>query len=428
MLLVTLGISLPLPFEWVSVINVAILLIGLTCYSLRAIDPPQTRSIADPNPRTEHCRRFMRTRRSGCDSSVETQRTLTMNTRRLLLVFILLFAISLYAREKTDVMVMTNGDRLTCEVKGLDAGVLFVSFDYIDGTTSVNWSKVARLESNQLFVVKTEGGAVYTGIIRTPETAADRPVQIHVLAAEKEDVLDRAQIVEMVATSDRFWQRFNGLIGLGVIYSKGNQSTQYSLNSQTAYVRERWTAAGSFDSNLSSSSGTNASTRNSIAFGGRHLLPWNNWFYAGIGSFLQSSEQGIALQSTIGGGMGRYFKNTNRASVSLVFGPAWQRTDYEQSTTTATPSQNLVAAMFYGNVEFFKFSKTNFNMTAGLLPALSDPGRIRFNANASYYIKIISDLKWNVSFYGNWDNRPPPGFSGSDYGTSSGLTWTFGLK
>ena len=60
--------------------------------------------------------------------------------------------------------------------------------------------------------------------------------------------------------------------------------------------------------------------------------------------------------------------------------------------------------------------------------ALSDPGRVRFNTNASYYIKIVSNLKWNMSFYGNWDNRPPPGFSGSDYGTSSGLSWTFGLK
>ena len=226
-------------------------------------------------------------------------------------------------------MVMTNGDRLTCEVKGLDAGVLYVSFDYIDGTASVNWSKVVRLESAQLFVVKTEGGAVYTGTLQTADTPADRPVKIQVLAAEKEDTLDRSQIVQMVATSDRFWQRFNGEVSFGAIYSKGNQSTQYSLGSQTTYVRERWNAGASFDSSLSSSSGTNASTRNSITLGGRRLLPWNNWFYAGLGSFLQSSEQGIALQSTVGGGIGHYFKNTNRTNISLVFGPAWQNTNYK---------------------------------------------------------------------------------------------------
>lgn len=352
-----------------------------------------------------------------------------MNTRSLALALALavLSTGALHARGKTDVMVMTNGDRLTCEVKGLDAGVLYVSFDYIDGTTSVNWSKVARLESKQLFVVKTENGSAYTGILRTPETAGDRPVQIQVLAAEKEDTLDRSEIVQMIATSDRFWRRFNGDVGLGVIYSKGNQSTQYSLTSETAYVRERWSVLANFDSNLSSSAGVSTSTRNNFGLGGRHLLPWSNWFYGGIASFLQSSEQGIALQSSVGGGIGRYFKNTNRATVSIVFGPAWQNTEYKQSTVTAN-NQNVAAALFYGQAQFFKFSKTNLDMTAAMLPALSDPGRIRFNTNASYYIKIVSNLKWNVSFYGNWDNRPPAGFSGSDYGTSSGLSWTFGLK
>ena len=79
----------------------------------------------------------------------------------------------LFARDKTDVLVMKNGDRMTCQVKGLEAGVLYVSFDYIDGTASVEWSKVARLESKEFFIVKTEDGSVYTGKLNTPETPAE---------------------------------------------------------------------------------------------------------------------------------------------------------------------------------------------------------------------------------------------------------------
>jgi len=348
-----------------------------------------------------------------------------MNKRFFLFIFIFLFTTLVYPREKTDVLVMTNGDRMTCEVKGLDAGVLYVSFDYIDGTASVDWSKVASLESSQLFVVKTQAGDVYTGRLKTPETDGQRPVKIQVTSPGEEQTLDRTQIVSMIATSDRFWQRFNGDVGFGVIYSRGNQSTQYSLTSSTAYVRERWTALAGFDSSLSSATGVNASTRNSVNLGARHLLPWNNWFYAGVGAFLQSTEQGISLQSTIGGGFGRYLKNNNRTSISVIVGPAWQNTEYK---TSSAQNQNLVAAIIYGEMQFFKFSKTNLNLTAVVLPALSDPVRVRFNTNASYYIKIFSNLKWNVSFYGNWDNRPPAGLSGSDYGTSSGLSWTFGLK
>lgn len=350
-----------------------------------------------------------------------------MNVWRIILSLSLL-AVPALAREKIDVLVMKNGDRMTCEVKGLNAGVLYVSFDYIDGTTSVDWSKVARLESTQLFVVKTEDGSAYTGTLRTSESAADRPVKIQVVEGpEQETTIDRSRIVEMIGTSDNFWERFNGAISLGVIYSKGNQSTQYSLGSQAAYVRERWSAEASFDSNLSSSAGVAASTRNSLNASAQRLLPWNNWFYSGVGDFLQSSEQGITLQTTVGGGVGRYLKRTHRASITLLGGAAWQNTNYQQSIVPLG-KQNLAAALIYSDLKFFRFSKTNLDATAALLPAISDPGRVRFNTNATYYIKLFSDLKWNVSFYGNWDSRPPQGFSGSDYGTSSGLSWTFGLK
>jgi len=353
---------------------------------------------------------------------------LRMNTRTILLGFAMLLAAPLLARDKTDVMVMNNGDRLTCEVKGLDAGVLYVSLDYVDGTVSVDWSKVAHLESKQLFVVKTADGSVYSGTLRTPQTATGRPTMIQVVTTPNQEVvIDQSQIVRMIATSEKLWQRFSGEVSFGTIYSKGNQSTQYSLGAQTAYVRERWNARASFDSNLSSSTGVNVSTRNSLNLLALRLLPWNKWFYSGLGGFLQSSEQGITLQTTLGGGVGRYLKNTDRTSISVLAGMAWQDTSYHQSILPEN-KQNIAAALIYTEARLFKFSKTNLDLTAALLPAVSDPGRVRFNTNATYYIKIFSNLKWNFSFYGNWDTRPPPGLSGSDYGTSSGLSWTFGLK
>jgi putative salt-induced outer membrane protein YdiY len=350
-----------------------------------------------------------------------------MNFRTIILG-VILAAVPLHARDKTDIMVMKNGDRMTCEVKGLERGVLYVDFDYIDGTASVNWSKVARVESEHLFYVKTEDGSVYTGTLSTPEMGAGRPVMIHVVEApEQEVVVEQSEVVRLTPASEKFWQRFNGEINLGLIYSKGNQSTQFSLASTTEYVRERWNAHASYDSNLSSSTGANVSTRNYLDLGARRLLPWNNWFYSGLADFLQSTEQGIGLQSTFGGGLGRYLTNTDHASVAVFGGVAWQRTSYNQSNLLAT-EQNVTSALFWGQAKLFKFSKTDLVVTGTLLPALSDPGRLRFNTDASYYIKLVGNLKWNVSFYGNWDNRPPPGFASSDYGTSSGISWSFGLK
>ena len=353
-----------------------------------------------------------------------------MSKRTLFLsIAFLMCAVPLFARPKTDVLIMKNGDHLTCEIKGLQDGVLYASFDYILSTQSVQWSKVAYIESKQLFIVKTVDGSVYTGTLSTVETEEKRPLEIRVVeSSEKRTELPRKNVVQMDQTSEKFLQRFSGDLNSGIIYSKGNQTTQYTLGADLAYLRERWAANANYTSTLSTSSGAaSAATRNQLNYMGMHLMRWNNWFYTGIGSFLQSSEQDISLQANIGAGVGYYFKNTNHASIAVIGGAAWQSTNYKQ-TVPPVPTQNVAAALIGTEMKFFKFNKTNLNVTASAFPALSEPGRIYLNTNATYYIKITGDLSWNVSFYGNWDNNPPAHFSGSDYGTSSGLSYSFGLK
>ncbi len=351
-----------------------------------------------------------------------------MNLHTIVLCSVILLVAPLFGREKSDVIVMKNGDHLTCEIKGLNSGVLYVSLDYILGTSSVQWSKVDHLESSQMFIVKTESGLVYTGMLSAAELQGDRPMKIEVIVSPETKVaIDRTQVVQMDQTSEKFWQRFNGDINLGVIYSKGNQSTQFSLNSAVQYPRERWSAQASYSSTLASSAGVNASSRNQVNYSGQRLLRWNNWFYEGLGIFLQSSEQNINLQTMLGGGVGRYLKNTNNAQISLLGGLGWQNTAY-RATTESTRTQSLATAVVAGEMRFFRFNKTNLDLSGSVLPALSQPGRVHFNTDASYYIKLFSNLTWNISFYGDWDNRPPVNFSGSDYGTSSGLGWTFGNR
>jgi hypothetical protein len=343
-----------------------------------------------------------------------------------LLLSVFLGAPLLFAREKTDVLVMKNGDRVTCEIKGLDSDTLYISVDYILSTLSVNWVKVDHVESNQLFIVKTQDGSVYSGTLSTPTTIGARPIHIEILEPSSNKVeIEKAQIIKMDQTSGNFWQRFNGEIGMGATYNKGNQSGQYNLNTDLNYPQERWAVGSTFTSILSSSTGAPTSTRNELAFNAQRLLRWNNWYYAGIADFLQSSTQGIQLQTGIGAGIGRYLANNSHATVSLIGGMAWQRINYQESIVPAA-TQNVASALVGADVKLFYFNKTKLSLSTYLLPAVSEPGRVHFNISTSYYVKLWSNLTWNVSFYGNWDNQPPPGFSGSDYGTSSGLSWTFG--
>ena len=68
-----------------------------------------------------------------------------MNLRMIALFAALLAAWPLPAREKSDVIVMKNGDKITCEVKGLSSNTLYISVDYILNTISVDWTKVDHI-------------------------------------------------------------------------------------------------------------------------------------------------------------------------------------------------------------------------------------------------------------------------------------------
>lgn len=85
------------------------------------------------------------------------------------------------AAQKTDVVVLLNGDRFTGEVKKLQYGKLQFKTDDA-GTIYIKWNKIARLTAKAFFEVETEDGSVYFGslgdnpgnkgmtIIRSPET------------------------------------------------------------------------------------------------------------------------------------------------------------------------------------------------------------------------------------------------------------------
>jgi Protein of unknown function, DUF481 len=351
-----------------------------------------------------------------------------MSIRTTILCMTIFLSMPLFAQKSTDVLLMKNGDRLTCEIKGLSAGVLSVKLNYVDGTISVQWSQVAHMESNRLFLVHTESGEVYTGKLSTTGKSDDPPIRIEVAAVPPKEVeVAQRKIVKLNQTAETFWSRFDGAVDTDLLYSKGNESAQFNIGSQVEYARERWSTQFNFNSSLASNSGAAATTRNQIDLSTLRFLRWNNWFYAGTASFLQSTVQEIKLQTTLVGGVGRYLMNTNRASIYVIGGLGWQNADYGENAVDQGV-QNTAVGFVATDFKVFKFKKTNLDVSASLIPAISDPGRVHFNTNAAYYIKVVNDLSWNASFYGSWDSRPPATFPKSDYGSSSGLSWTFGNR
>lgn len=162
-----------------------------------------------------------------------------------------------------DTLYMKNGDRLTGTIKKLNAGALQVSLDYADGTVAIGWNRVQRIGSPNLFIVYMADGEVYSGRLAILPSDETDSVRIQITTGEGERVLiDKRQIAALGSTSDTFWGRFSGNVASGLSYTKGNTNTAFSFSSSVLYVRPRWNAGLTFNSNLSSAEGADRSTRN----------------------------------------------------------------------------------------------------------------------------------------------------------------------
>ena len=80
-------------------------------------------------------------------------------------------------------------------------------------------------------------------MLNSRETGIGRPIEIEIAEApEKKAVINSARVVNVSETSEKFLQRFTGGVSFGTIYTKANQTTQYSISGLAAYPRERWGA------------------------------------------------------------------------------------------------------------------------------------------------------------------------------------------
>ncbi len=76
---------------------------------------------------------------------------------------------------------MNNGDRLTCKIKRLEAGVLYVGINYVNRDVSIDWKKVARIESKQLFIIRTQDGSVFIGTLKSASKLdAEQPTELEI--------------------------------------------------------------------------------------------------------------------------------------------------------------------------------------------------------------------------------------------------------
>jgi hypothetical protein len=331
---------------------------------------------------------------------------------------LLLIPAPIEARPKVDTLILSNGDRLTCEIRELSRGILTVKTDYTKGTLSVEWDHVEEISSSQLFEVELTEGEKYYGAI----AAASESARIVVMSGIGTHALELPDVVRIAQIDEDFWDRLDGSVDVGVTAKKANNERTYNLAAATKYRTRKYLVSSTVNSFLSDRTDTVATRRNDLSVTYSRFFT-DRWFWSTYGRIENNEELQLDLRTTVLGGGGRYIVQSNRTLLGWTAGLAANREWY----AGAEDSQDNLEAALILDYQLFVFGNRDTDIAIRLtaLPNITSWGRIRSNLDAKLKHEFVSDLYFSLGILADYDSEPPTEGQKLDWNFTTSLGYSF---
>ena len=344
-------------------------------------------------------------------------RVTSLLTRSLILAC--LTTASLHAQRR-DLVVMKNGDQLTGELKKLENGILYFKPPYVTDSIQLDWLQVKTVQSSANFQIVLENGQHLVGMISSNSELPDGNFELKV--GNRELRVTSREVINMQSSKQNFWRQLTGSIDFGYDFTSGNSQTSLNSDASANYLSKNWTAGASFTSSFSGQSPGTRSNLLDLQGVGEAFMNRNSSIL-GLADFLHSSQQDLQLRETLGGGYSRYFIRTNENKLFWVAGAVYNRETFD--STSSQPTDDNVEGLVGGQYQLKKFNLYDLNSQLFIFPGLTDAGRIRITTKSTFTVKLSNNFYTNLSFWDNYDSRPPVNAKKNQLGISSGLGWSF---
>ena len=320
------------------------------------------------------------------------------------------------AADKIDVVHLKNGDRITCEIKNLDKGLLEVSTDPA-GKLSIHWGDVASMESPREFEVEVESGT------RNYGSLAASPADSMIVSFKdgSTTTLPMIQVIRLAPIGASIWSRMDGSVDSGFSFTQANVETHLTLNAAATYRGPQNQLSATLSSQLTSREDADRQLRNTLTLTGIRNQP-NRWFRLAFGQFQQNDELSLDLRTVAGGGLGRAIVQTNHRQWSTFAGVV-----YTHEQFAGEEPDNSAEAAVGGALDFFTPGHENFDITNSLVSYTNISGRkrIRLELQSSWSQEFLSDFYWSFNGFDSYDSTPPDANKSNDFGVSFTIGWKF---
>jgi hypothetical protein len=322
-----------------------------------------------------------------------------------------------WAGDKTDTLVMLNGNQITGTVKGLDQGQLKYSTDDL-GTLSVNWDRVASVVSSKTVLIEMRDGTRHVGVMEEPP----EPRQVALRTSTGVETLAMDRIYSISPIERTFWGGLKGSLSLGASFTKSSDVLQLSASGDVS--RRRQKTVSTLNLNLIATRRTDDTTQNiSLTYAYLRLLR-NRWTVPAVALYQRNQSLGIQNRLLVAVGGGRWLIESNRQTLAVLAGLDGNLEDTVGEDAGQT-SLEAFAGLRYNRYRHHH-PKQNLSVTAFLFPNLTESGRFRAQLNSHWRQEIVSDFYFELSVYGTYDNQPPEGaLQTTDYGLVTSIGYSF---
>ena len=318
--------------------------------------------------------------------------------------------------QKTDILVLKNGDRITGEIDELLHGVLRYKTDDA-GTLAVEWDEVSSLTSIHTFEVELATERKVFGTL----SAGPQPTTVEVAG----EVLPLIAIVAISQISPTFWERTSGYLDAGWTLAKAHNAHTTNIGAQGRYRGQRVGSATTVSFYEQGQDSSSVARSSSLTMDLNRYIGtiWAWRFFAEVG---QNDEFSLDLRTFAGSGFRRRIIRTNTMDASWTLGLdaiMEQYTDEEEAT---------LSAEFIASADFsaFRLDSPELDVTSELITftSLTEGGRIRADFNVRVQYELFEDFFVALKLDSSFDSKPPtrdPDASKSDYTTGLSVGWSW---
>ncbi len=313
-------------------------------------------------------------------------------------------AADLYADE----VLLTNGDRISCDVIRMKDNVLFIRTEY-SGDITVKWDYIANIHTDDDIDVVLDDDTLISGTGCESEEGTIR------LSAEadreaEQVLLEDVKVINPEPAGDTPDTKIKALLNFGLTSTKGNtekESKHFTGEYTARTIKNRYTIGGMLNRTEDCGRETENST---LAYVRHDHFLSEKWFINLNTLFEKNKAKDLDLRSVVGLASGFQFFESEEKSLSVEMGISHVNEEYISPNEMEYSSSRWAVSY---NKYFVNKSIEFFHYNEGLL-SIEDTDDLIIKSRTGFRIPLFSNINTTLQYNYDWERTPVPGREESD--------------